>query len=588
MSEGHERDERARQPEAREPATPMEGERRLSRTIRRAELAEAQQETSRRESRPIARQPRSPSPSDVLGAVVRLSRRLSVQMEEDDIVHAYLEELEGLFPARRIAIRVLDRHGRQLRVAAANGRLLPERRGRLAISRRAFELYEAPCPSCIEALPLVDVTDRYEPVFVDGEEGFGVPLFDGERLLGLLSVEYPVPLRPPPDEPAVMGSLAVQLAVTLRNARLAREAVYLRDYLGRLIDRANVPIVMLGRHREIRVVNRALLSLARRERDEVLGRDFMELLPDSERQRLLPVFVSALRGRSVHSFELNLPRKGGGVVRLSLDISSVLGADGEVEGVIAIGRDLAEVRQLEEQVIQAEKLATLGQLAAGVVHELNNPLTGITVYGEFLLRKAEREGRDPAEVEKLRRIVEAAERILRFTRDLVTYARPSSGEPQRLSIHDVLDQAVVFCEHVLRSAGVEVERDYAGSLPPVAGVRDQLGQVFVNLVTNACHAMPRGGRITLRTDAPEPGVVRVQVCDEGEGIAPEHLSRIFEPFFSTKSRDRGTGLGLSIVRNIVVQHGGEIEVHSQPGQGTTFELRFPAASVPDGQQPADG
>ena len=575
MGEHHERDGGARQPAER---APVEAGRRPSGTIRRAE---AQDEASRRESRPIARQPRSPSPSDVLAAVVRLSRRLSVQMEEDDIVHAYLAELEALFPARRIAIRVLDRKGRQLRVAAANGRLLPERRGRLAISRRAFELYEAPCPSCIEALPLVDVTEAYRPIFVDGEEGFEVPLFDGERLLGLLSVEYPVPLRPPPDEPAVMGSLAVQLAATLRNARLAREALYLRDYLGRLIDRANVPIVMLGRHRGIRVVNRALLSLARRDQEEVLGRDFMELLPDSERQRLLPVFVSALRGRSVHSFELNLPRKGGGVVRLSLDISSVLGADGEVEGVIAIGRDLAEVRQLEEQVIQAEKLATLGQLAAGVVHELNNPLTGITVYGEFLLRKAEREGRDPAEVEKLRRIVEAAERILRFTRDLVTYARPSSGEPQRLSVHEVLDQSVVFCEHVLRSAGVEVARDYAAALPPIAGVRDQLGQVFVNLVTNACHAMPGGGTLTLRTDEPEPGVVRVQVRDEGEGIAPEHLERIFEPFFTTKSRDRGTGLGLSIVRNIVVQHGGEIEVHSQPGQGTTFELRFPAATAPD-------
>src|SRR5690606_36675454 len=185
-----------------------------------------------------------------------------------------------------------------------------------------------------------------------------------------------------------------------------------------LLDHANAPIVVIGREREIRVVNRAFLDDTGGDRERLHGRDFLSLLPETERQRILPVFIHALRGEPTGNFEVRVPRSGGVHSRLVINTASILAADGEIEGVIAIGRDLTELRELEEQVIQAEKLATLGQLAAGVVHELNNPLTSIAVYGEYLLRKSEQTGTDPSDVEKLRRIVESAERILRFTRDL--------------------------------------------------------------------------------------------------------------------------------------------------------------------------
>ncbi len=515
----------------------------------------------------------------MLEAAVRLARRVGVHLRDEDIAHRYLEAFESLFPGRWLAIRVLSRSGDTISAVATNGRLLDTKRERIVVSRRAADQHELPCTECSTAPRAVACSEDYEPIFVDGASGFDVPLLDGERLLGSVSVEYPPGVEPAEGDRLVMGSLAVQLASAIRNARLAREALYLRDYLGKLIDHANVPIVMLGRHREIRVVNQTLLALVGRDRDEVVGRDFMELLAETERSRLLPVFVRALRGQSTRGLELTLPRKHGGIARLSLSVASILGSEGEVEGVIAIGQDLTELKELEEQVLQAEKLATLGQLAAGVVHELNNPLTGITVYGEYLLRKAEREQREPGEVEKLRRIVEASERILRFTRDLVAYARPSTEPPRRLVLQDVVDQALVFCEHLLRKTGVRVRRDYAPGLPPVAGVRDQLSQVFVNLVTNACHAMPDGGELHVLLDAPSPAEVRVRVRDEGVGIDSEDLERIFEPFFSTKSRERGTGLGLSIVRNIVTQHGGRITVQSEPGRGTTFSLCFPSATA---------
>ncbi|MEO1421107.1 MAG: ATP-binding protein, partial [Pseudomonadota bacterium] len=249
-------------------------------------------------------------------------------------------------------------------------------------------------------------------------------------------------------------------------------------------------------------------------------------------------------------------------------------------------RDLTELRQLQEQIVHAEKLATLGQLAAGVVHEINNPLTSISVYGEYLLRKHAESG--STDTEKLRRIVDGSERILRFTRDLMAYARPTVEAPRPLSIHQVLDQAVVFCEHELQRHGVVVKKSFGQQIPEVFGVRDQLHQVFINLVTNACHAVPKeGGVLTIATVADADHTVSVHMQDNGHGIAEDHVGRVFEPFFSTKGEGRGTGLGLSIVRRIIQHHRGEIDVQSSPTHGTTFSVTLPCTPDARTQSGAD-
>jgi signal transduction histidine kinase len=323
------------------------------------------------------------------------------------------------------------------------------------------------------------------------------------------------------------------------------------------------------------------------QRERWLGRDFLEFIPQNEQGRALAALEAAIRGEATSNVELRLARTSGGFARIAFNTASINASDGaEVAGVVAIGRDLTEVRDLEEQIIHAEKLATLGQLAAGVVHELNNPLTSIAVYSEYLLTKGQRNGADPSDLEKLGRIAEAAERMMRFTRDLVTYARPSSEEPSHLRLSVVIDQALVFCDHVICEAHVAVQRHYARDIPLLWAVRGQLHQVFINLITNACHAMASRsekfrdtcGTITVCVDHDGEGGAIIVIADDGPGIASEHVEHIFEPFFSTKGEGRGTGLGLSIVRNIVHQHGGSIEVSSRHGQfpaGTEFKLRFP-------------
>ncbi len=244
-----------------------------------------------------------------------------------------------------------------------------------------------------------------------------------------------------------------------------------------------------------------------------------------------------------------------------------------------------ELRQLQAQVIQAEKLASLGQIVAGVVHELNNPLTSIVAYSDYLKKRAVAL-EAPEDIEYLRRIGEAAGRILKFSRDLVAYARPSVEVPGPVALEEVIDKALVFCEHEFAEGGVFVRRQLADKLPPVRGVAGQLTQVFVNLFTNAAHAMLDGGNLTVRSRMLRSNdTVVVEIEDDGVGMEAEVLEQIFEPFFTTKTDGRGTGLGLSIVRDIVTSHGGTLDASSTPGSGTVFHMTLHVQ--PDGSEEGD-
>jgi signal transduction histidine kinase len=240
------------------------------------------------------------------------------------------------------------------------------------------------------------------------------------------------------------------------------------------------------------------------------------------------------------------------------------------------------LERLQAHMIQAEKLASLGQIVAGVVHELNNPLTSIIAYAEYLSRKARPrlpDGDAADEIERLRRIEEAAGRILRFSRDLVAYARPSNEVPGPVHLKDVVEKALVFCEHEF--TGISIELDMPPALPAILGVAGSLTQVFVNLFTNAAHSMAgRGGHLRLAAGVDvDARSITFVVEDEGSGIAPESLPLIFEPFFTTKSEGRGSGLGLSIVKGILDSLGATVRVASTPGEGTTFTLSLPIAAT---------
>jgi signal transduction histidine kinase len=241
--------------------------------------------------------------------------------------------------------------------------------------------------------------------------------------------------------------------------------------------------------------------------------------------------------------------------------------------VRALRAESAE-REEDQRLRQLEKLATIGQTASQVVHELNNPLTAILAYSDYLTKRFRDRGIADADCDRLMRIHEAATRIQRFCRDLTDYSRPESSLRGPVDVHAVIDRALGFCMHGLRAAEITVERVYR-DIPSVLGMDSSLTQVFVNLFTNAWHAMDdRGGTLGIRTRAAADSVT-VEVMDEGHGIDAAHLERMFDPYFTTKPRGRGVGLGLSIVKQIVAEHGGSISAHNREPRGAVFVVVLP-------------
>jgi two-component system NtrC family sensor kinase len=353
--------------------------------------------------------------------------------------------------------------------------------------------------------------------------------------------------------------------------------------LVQMMAEADILIAMTDLDGRLVAWNRALAALTGCAGHDGEGKKLSEWLTGFGVRDLADIMGRVATQREPLRCEVRLPGASGSRSAAAFNVFPVVGHDGAPVAVMAAGHDLTALRALQNQVLHAEKLATVGQIAAGVAHEINNPLTSVQMCVEAVLRKADlaTAGRvpnlyEPTDVERLKKIREGAERIRKFSRDLTTYARPSGREIEEVSLNEVVEHALSFCEHVLYEAKANLERDLAPDLPRVRVVRDHIMQVVTNLVSNASQALAdEGGRIVVRTFSDGSGRVGLAVSDDGEGIREEDRGRVFEPFFTTKPAGRGTGLGLPVVRNIVLAHGGDITFKSKPGGGTTFTVSLP-------------
>jgi signal transduction histidine kinase len=243
----------------------------------------------------------------------------------------------------------------------------------------------------------------------------------------------------------------------------------------------------------------------------------------------------------------------------------------DVVGSIVIVEDISSRVQLEEQLQISEKMASIGLLAAGVAHEVNTPLTGISSFTQMLLEGASPDDPTTAVLEKIERQTFRAAKIVN---GLLNLARPAQVDSGPCDVNTVVNDVLSLLEHQLRNGSIQVRKELSDSVPSVQGVEHKLQQVFLNLFLNARDAMPRGGWLTIATRR-EGGDAVVEVADTGSGIPAEQLSRIYDPIFTTKAIGKGTGLGLSITYGIVQEHGGTISCESQVGQGTRFSIRLP-------------
>jgi len=239
-----------------------------------------------------------------------------------------------------------------------------------------------------------------------------------------------------------------------------------------------------------------------------------------------------------------------------------------------------QLKQSQEQLIQAEKLTSLGQLAASIAHEINNPLAGVLVYTQLIAKKLKGDGIPKEQaLEYLSKMEFELIRSSRMVRNLLDFARQSPPTFRPVNLIDVINRALELVGHSAELQHVQIVKEMDASLPPVLADFDQLNQVFTNMILNAMQAMPDGGKLVLRNSATD-GDLRIDFIDTGRGISPENMRKLFTPFFTTKPEVKGVGLGLAISYGIIQRHRGRIEVQSQEGKGTTFSIFIPRNAAP--------
>ncbi len=514
----------------------------------------------------------------VESVLLELGRNVAGSTSEEELVATVARGVKRLFPGRTFCVRITDPRTLALTSLYAEGRMREGTRDVIWLKASAVEKTHLET----RGLPgdRVKMTSSEIPLIFHGSvRGLCAPLVASGQLFGAVNVEYPAGLSADlVTDDRVLIQLANQVSVAVRNAKLIDELTFVRKYLEELLEHANALILVVNRERKVVVFNRALTDITGLAKPEVLGQDLLTFVPEGERLKVMRVMAASLKGEAVSSFETRVTTRDGKEVKVAFATSAVMTQQGEVEGVIAIGQDLTRMRELERRVIQAEKLASLGQLAASVVHEINNPMTAVSTYADALLKRSlGQPNANAGDMDKYRKISDNADRVLRFTRDLVSYARPAQEKPEEVDLNAAVERAIGFCEHVLQKHGVTLDRQF-GALPMFLAVRQNLVQVFVNLITNACHATPAGGKVTVVTRI-DGAHVLASVSDTGSGISLEVRSKIFDPFFTTKADGKGTGLGLSIVQGIAENHGGTITVDSIVGAGTTFTLRLPVVTL---------
>jgi two-component system NtrC family sensor kinase len=379
----------------------------------------------------------------------------------------------------------------------------------------------------------------------------------------------------------LLSALAGYAAMALENANLYRsveskalELQRMRDYTESIIESINVAVLALDTAGRITSCNRAFEDLYSTTRQKIIGLPVEHVMPAD-------VIASIQRAAGTTSWELGSPanifklylenRTGR---RLIVNLSIIPFQNPMImnSGSLIVLDDITEKVQLEDQLLQAEKLSSIGLLAAGIAHEVNTPLAGISSYTQMLLKDTpESDERKPI----LEKIEKQTFRAAEIVNGLLSFSRLSGGEFTALDINQLINESLALLAHQLQLNHIKVESRFDDSLPPVYGNLGKLQQVFINLFLNARDAMPSGGEIEVQTGMNDSMII-VDISDTGAGISEENLKRIFDPFFTTKSAGRGTGLGLAVTYGIIQEHGGRIFVDSDPGKGTHFRLKLPA------------
>ncbi|HLR04786.1 MAG TPA: ATP-binding protein, partial [Pyrinomonadaceae bacterium] len=386
------------------------------------------------------------------------------------------------------------------------------------------------------------------------------------------------------EDVEILRTVSGYVAVAIENSLLyqeqqqhAAELELLKEFNESIVESINVGLIAVDLYGRITRLNSALEEMFSLGRDEAIGLSvedlFVEDFADTLKQVLGPDGWQLRQTRQI--YKLHTATRAGRSLVLNIALAPLCADSREQTGALVVFEDVTERLQLEDQLQQREKLSSIGMLAAGVAHEVNTPLTGVSSYTQMLLGMLPKNDPKHALLEKVSR---QADRASEIVNNLLNFSRTgSAAEFAGLDIHRVLDDTLQLLEPQLRRSQIEIIRDYGDNLPKVHGNSVKLQQVFTNLILNARDSIANGnGRITLATrNGEDDGLLVIEVADTGVGIAPEDVAKIYDPFFTTKGVGRGTGLGLAVTYGIVQEHDGHISVSSTPGRGTTFRITLP-------------
>lgn len=374
----------------------------------------------------------------------------------------------------------------------------------------------------------------------------------------------------------LLQTISGYVSIALENARLyeslevrAHDYQALRDFSQNIIESINSGVMACNLEGVIEAWNSALERLYGLSRSEAIGKPLEAVFPPELRAELTRVSDPH---HTLNLYKFRLRNVEDRPLILNLSVVPLIGKEDQVIGRLLIFTDLTERVNLEDQLMQAEKLSSIGLLAAGIAHEVNTPLAVITSNAQMMMRQMDPE--DPR-TKTLDKIIAQAFRASEIANNLLKFSRVGGSECADLDVNRVIGESLSLVEPMLKAARISVNSQLKTSLPRVYGNVGKLQQVFMNLIMNARDAMPRGGELTISTVA-EDSTVHVEVSDNGVGIPAEHINKIFDPFFTTKATSRGTGLGLAVTYGIIQEHSGSIQVDSVVGRGTTFRLEFPA------------
>jgi PAS domain S-box-containing protein len=528
---------------------------------------------------------------DYRRALREFSRDLNAHLDLDHLSRRLVERIRDTFEVEKVALLVPGDRSEDLEVLAGDGLTASELRN-VKISSDSLLLARLTGGEPVYHGEM-DVRSHRTASIPPDHEGGGILMVDGfqyaipclieDRVVGviLLGRRWTQSALSSEDMELLL-TLSGQAATAIENARLyrslelkAEQFERLKEHSENTIESLDAGILVLDLSGKVVRWNKALEGLYGVSREEALGHTLADLFPVS----FLDVLKASMgsdwwtRAESSDVTRMNLFNRRDENKVVKLQVAPFFSDSGENQGAIMIFEDITTRVEIEQQLQLREKMASLGLLAAGVAHEVNTPLTGISSFTQMLMDQTpESDGR----VQLLEKIERQTERASKIVNSLLNFARQGRSDFISVDLNEVVGDVLSLLEHQLTRGRIKVRKELESDLPKVLGDENKLQQVFLNLILNAQEAMPSGGWLTIKTASNGAQVV-AEISDTGHGISKEDVKRIYDMFFTTKKAGRsGTGLGLAITYGIIQEHAGQIYVDSAIGNGTSFQIKLPA------------